>query len=184
MKTGFVIKNTKTGKYYTGKAVFVNNPNFQKDTWDYRGHTTSFGGIAFNMNSWTFHHGPPEPGKLKPVTEKEKEMYPQFYRHNSWAGHLEEYVTPLGSDGTNAPPWMERVACYWGDEPKVISNEKAAKKILSIVTGTYYKDRDNPTTALLYLPNIVHDFKIVQVKVNIIEVDDGPGIATDKDKPE
>lgn len=182
---GFIIKNVKTGKVYTGKAQYVDNPNYQPDTWDHRGngYYFNYGGMPSNF-SQAFQQSSSTTVKVpKPVTEKDKEQWPIFYRPSPWTMELTEMSIPCGSDGTNGPPWMKRIANYWGDKPKVFNTKKAADKILSTITKTYYKDRNNATTALLYLPDNVHDFKIVQVEVQIIEVEDGPELATTSSEP-
>lgn len=173
---GFIIKNTKTGKVYTGKADYVDNSNFDANsTW-----------IDNPRNTWgnPFNNlaAKPPPG-AKLVNDAEKEKWPMFYKRNSWTGDLERYATPFGSDGTNGPPWEKRVPNYWGTSPKVFTTKKAAQKILSTITQTYYKDRENETTALLYLPDHVHDFKVIAVEIIIKEIEDGTGIATTTSEP-
>lgn len=175
---GFIIKNTRTNKVYTGKVEFVDNPNFNdKINWDDT-RQSMFGGSSF-ANMYQNKALP----NTKIVSDAAKEKWPMFYKKGQWSGDLEEYATPFGSDGTHGPPWKKRIANYWGDTPKVFGTKKAAVKILSTITQTYYKDRENETNALLYLPEHVHDFKIVAVEVTIKEVEDGPGIATTSSEP-
>lgn len=178
---GFIIKNTKTGKVYTGKVEYVNNPDFNKDVdWVDQRSGSAFGASFQSM----YGQSPPKLRKnQRNITDADKEKWPIFYKKSPWTYAWEEYATPFGSDGTTGPPWKERVANYWGTEPKVFTTKKAAQKILSTITQTYYKDRENETTALLYLPDHVHDFKIVAVEVTIKEVEDGTGIATTSSEP-
>ena len=174
---GFIIKNTKTGKVYTGKANYVDNTNYDDKSTYIDSPRPSWGNPFNNLNQ------KPPPG-AKFVTDAEKEKWPMFYKKSAWTGELEKYATPFGSDGTNGPPWEKRVPSYWGTEPKVFGTRKAAQKILSTITQTYYKDRENETTALLYLPDHVHNYKVVAVEVTIKEIEDGPGIATTSSEPE
>lgn len=166
---GFIIKNIRTGKVYTGKGKTVPNPSFNsKANW-----IVPPSNGFFNYQPYGGYNK-----KEKVVTEEEMAKYPLFYKKNSWSGALEEYITPFGSDGTSGPPWLETIPNYWGTEPKVFATKKATEKILSIITKTYARDRENETTALLYLPDCVHDYKVIQVEVIIKEVEDGTGIAT------
>lgn len=174
---GFIIKNTKTGKVYTGRVEFVDNANFDANNTWIDTPRANWGNPFNNLMA-----KPPPGAKL--VTDAEKEKWPIFYKKSTWTGEMEKYSTPFGSDGTNGPPWEKRVANYWGTSPKVFTSKKAAQKILSTITQTYYKDRENETTALLYLPDHVHNFKVVAVEVTIKEVQDEPGTTAVTSEPE
>lgn len=183
---GFIIKNTKTGKVYTGKVEYVDNPDYDAagnwaEEYGSRGYGV-WGGFTFSTNGTITTTSPPVP-TFKSITDEDKQRWPIFYKKSAWSGSMEEYSTPFGSDGTFGPPWKKKVANYWGQEPKVFTTKKAAQKILSTITQTYYKDRENETTALLYLPDSVHNYKIVAVEVIIQEIEDGTGIATTSSEP-
>lgn len=168
---GFVIKNLVTGKYFIGNSIRTKNPNYDSGySWIGDNSQSTFLGYRNLFN----------PAPTKQVTEADKERWPMFYRKGRWSFVMEEVKQTYGSDGTKGPPWMEYISCYWGPEPKVFTTKKAADRTLSVITKTNYRDRNDTTKALLYLPTIVHDYKIVNVEVttSIVEVDEsGTAIA-------
>lgn len=149
-KLFYRVLNVDTGRYYTGKAVWVTNPKYDNK-------------YDSKYNAWY-----PE----QSISRDKLQKYSQFYTigNDNKYREISSYNKKLDFTAEDMAPWMRNRACYWSEEGKMYDTRKGAELVLSSLTRTSKKLRSNKVDFLLNAPPEAAKYRLVACKYDIIEV--------------